>query len=154
MVRGVVVNIFLYLHFSEVIRGSEAIPPQVWALTAFMFGLSLVIAWFKDIPDMEGDRRYRIMTLSLRLGPRRVFHSGLGLMTLCYAAMTLVGLNGLPGVNSGLFTTGHLSLALLMGVVSRRINPQNKQSITRYYRFVWSLFFAEYILFAAACIIA
>ena len=71
-VRSAVVNLGVYGHFTLAFGGSAAtIPPSVWALTAFVLPFSFAIAVLKDVPDMEGDRRFRIATFTVRLGPRR-----------------------------------------------------------------------------------
>lgn len=153
-VRGVIVNIFLFLHFNFLLSGKIHIPPQVWALTLFIFGLSLVIAWFKDIPDMEGDSRFKIMTLSLTLGARKVFNIGRGLLALCYLGLIFAGIYGIPGVNGTVLAGTHLALLILMWLKSRRVTVSDKSSIARYYLFTWGLFFSEYIFFPLACILA
>ena len=153
-VRGVIVNIFLFLHFNFLLKESLNIPPQVWALTIFIFGLSLVIAWFKDIPDMEGDSRFKIITLSLALGAQKVFNIGRGLLALCYLGLIAAGVYGVPGVNGGVLALSHLCLLILMWLVSLRVEPGNKASITHYYLFTWVLFFSEYIFFPVACMAA
>ena len=54
------------------------IDPPVWALCLFVLPFSLAIAVLKDVPDIEGDRRYSIRTFTVRLGPERVFRVGFG----------------------------------------------------------------------------
>jgi len=151
-VRGVIVNLFLFLHFHFLYSSNSIIPLHVWILTAFVFGLSLVIAWFKDIPDMEGDSQFRIITLSLRLGARRVFQLGLGLLTICYLGMALAGVFGLPGVNDIVLIISHLALLAFAWIVGRKVDPTDQQTITRFYLFIWVLFFAEYLIFPLACV--
>lgn len=153
-VRGVIVNIFLFLHFNSALTGSIHILPQVWALTIFIFGLSLVIAWFKDIPDMEGDSRFKIITLSLTLGAQNVFNIGRGVLAFCYLGLIAAGIYGVPGVNGAVLALSHLGLLILMWLVSLRVEPGNKASIARYYLFIWVLFFSEYVFFPLACMAA
>jgi len=50
-VRGAIVNLGLFLHFSSVLQKKQSIPPLVWALTLFILVFTFLI--FKDIPDME-----------------------------------------------------------------------------------------------------
>jgi homogentisate phytyltransferase/homogentisate geranylgeranyltransferase len=47
----------------------------VWALTALTLPFSFAIAVLKDVPDVEGDRRFAIATFSVRLGARPVSRS-------------------------------------------------------------------------------
>ena len=77
VVRAVAVNLGMYGHFSLAFGGSLAIPDSVWALTLFVLPFSFAIAVLKDVPDREGDRRFRIATFTVRLGPRRAFRLGL-----------------------------------------------------------------------------
>jgi len=153
-IRGLIVNIFLFLHFQFLMTGSEKIPPKIWALTLFMFGLSLVIAWFKDIPDMMGDRQFQIITLTIKLGARKVFNIGLGLLSFCYLGLIAAGIAGLPGVNAAVLVVSHLILFAILLQVARTIDPLKKRQISRFYLFTWILFYAEYIFYAAACLLA
>ncbi len=153
-VRGIIVNLFGFLHFYTLLGGSAAIPAHIWALTAFMFGLSLVIAWFKDIPDMSGDRAFKIITLSLKLGPHVVFRTGVSLLLIFYLALMTATALGLPGVPSRFMILSHLLLALLMLARAHRTDPADKIQMTRFYLFTWVLFFAEYFVFAAAGLLA
>ena len=109
-VRGVIVNLGLFLHF----QGGGAIPPAVWALTLFVLGFTFAIAIFKDIPDMEGDRQYQITTFTLKLGQRKVFQIAIAAIAICYLGLVLAALVGLPGVNVPFLVSSHLvALALL-----------------------------------------
>ncbi|ASC72807.1 Homogentisate phytyltransferase [Halomicronema hongdechloris C2206] len=83
VVRGVVVNLGLFLYFAAA-QQSPGIPPIIWALTGFVVVFSVAIAIFKDIPDIEGDRQYNIRTFTVRLGQRTVFNLARGLLTLAY----------------------------------------------------------------------
>ena len=58
--------------------------PVVFA-TGFMLMFSIVIALFKDIPDVSGDSGAGLRTLSVRLGQQRVFWVCIGLLEAAYA---------------------------------------------------------------------
>ena len=78
-VRAIAVNLGMYGHFSLAFGdGSLTIPPAVWALTAFVLPFSFAIAVLKDVPDLEGDRRFRIATFTVRLGAQRAAQLGIG----------------------------------------------------------------------------
>ena len=84
-VRSVVVNLGVYAHFSLALGdGTVSIPPAVWALTIVVLPFSLAIAILKDVPDAEGDRRFRIMTFTVRVGGQRVLRAGLAMLVLAY----------------------------------------------------------------------
>ncbi len=146
-VRGVIVNLGLFLHFSQ----GETIPPNVWALTLFVLVFTFAIAIFKDMPDAEGDRQYNISTLTLKLGQKTVFDLSRWILTVCYAGMVLAGILGLPDVHIPFLITTHLVALSLLWLRSFSVNLKDKGSISRFYQFIWKLFFWEYILFAIAC---
>lgn len=153
-VRGLIVNLLLFLHFNLILSGSREIPIEIWILTAFMFGLSLVIAWFKDMPDITGDRKFRIMTLTLSLGQKKVFDIGRWVLTFCYLALVFVGFWGIESFNQLLLVISHIVLLLIMWMISFKIDVTDKASISRYYLFIWTLFFAEYIVFPLSVLTA
>lgn len=149
-VRGVIVNLFLFLHFHFLINGSEHIPPVIWLLSGTIFMYSIVIAWFKDIPDMEGDRRYQIQTFSLQLGARNVFLIGNALIAILYLGLILLPFYFDFALNTRLFAGAHAVLLALFGVAGFRVRLQDPFSVRGYYQFIWVLFFLEYMTFAAA----
>ena len=99
-VRGAIVNLGLFLHFSWVLQARQSIPPAVWTLTWFILVFTIAIAIFKDIPDMEGDRKFNITTFTIKLGKETVFNLSRWKQTICYAGMILVGLLDFTQVNS------------------------------------------------------
>jgi homogentisate phytyltransferase / homogentisate geranylgeranyltransferase len=153
-VRGLVANLLLFLHFQTALGGPAIVPAHVWALTAFILVLSLVIAWYKDVPDMAGDRRFRIATLSLQLGARLVVRLGLLLLAAAYVALALVTLLALPAVNGPVLAAMHGGLLFLLWQRARQMQPEQPAQMARFYRFVWSLFYAEYVVFPLACLLA
>ena len=75
-VRSLVVNLGVYWHFAG------QIDPPVWALCLFVLPFSLAIAVLKDVPDIEGDRRFSIRTFTVRLG-RSGVPAGFGRLVDC-----------------------------------------------------------------------
>jgi homogentisate phytyltransferase/homogentisate geranylgeranyltransferase len=153
-VRAFAVNLLLFVHFLTVAGAPPAVPPVLVALTAIVLALSLVIAWFKDIPDMAGDRRFHIRTLTLRLGPRRVLTLGLTVLAIGYGSVIIAGLIGLPGLHGGALVAGHVVALVVLIVASMRVDLSRRPSIARFYLLVWGLFYAEYLMFPAAGLLA
>lgn len=153
-VRGLAVNLLLYLHFVTVAGGPATIPPLVLVLTAVVLAISLVIAWFKDIPDMDGDRRFSVHTLTLRLGPRRVLGLGLAVLGAAYALVIAAGLIGVPGLHGGVLVVAHAAALAVLTVASARVDLARRPSIARFYLVIWALFYAEYVVFSAAGLLA
>ena len=146
-VRGVVVNLGLFLHFND----GLPIPPKVWALTLFILVFTFAIAIFKDMPDAEGDRQYNISTLTIKLGQQTVFNLSRWTLTVCYGGMAIAGIAGLPGVNSLLLVGLHLGLLGIFWWRSFDVDLTDKTSISSFYQFIWKLFFLEYLLFPLVC---
>lgn len=149
-VRGIVVNLGLFLHFSQ----GAPIPASVWALTLFILGFTFAIALFKDMPDAEGDRQYNISTFTLQLGQQSVFKLSRWVLTAVYAGMILAGIVGLPGVNPFFWVATHAGAVGALWIRSFSLNLRDKASISRFYQFIWKLFFLAYIVFAIACWLA
>lgn len=151
-VRGVIVNLGLFLHFQTVLGHSFHITPPVWALTVFILIFTFAIAILKDIPDLEGDRRYNITTFTVQLGPRAVFNMARWVITLCYGGMMLASL-WLPSLNTPLMMVTQAVALGGMWVLSQRVDLHQTSSIAQFYQFIWKLFFLEYLIFPVACLL-
>ncbi len=153
-VRGVIVNLGLFLHFSWVLQKEQVIPVPVWTLTLFVLVFTFAIAIFKDIPDMEGDKQYNITTFTIQLGKAAVFNLSLWVITVCYVGMILAGVVKLPLLNATFVVITHLLALALLWWRSTRVDLQDKVAIASFYQFIWKLFFLEYLIFPAACLLA
>jgi homogentisate phytyltransferase/homogentisate geranylgeranyltransferase len=158
-VRGAVVNVGLFWHYSNQLGLPLTIPGKIWGLTAFIVLFSIVIAIFKDIPDLEGDRQFSITTFTVRLGQQRVFNIARVILTLCY-----VGVAGaspwIAGLNAGFLGVTHGAIVALFWWRSRRValpnqaegdGVENLITFAAFYQFIWQLFFLEYLLYPVAC---
>ena len=152
-VRGVVVNIGLFLHYGDKLNESQGLNPYVWTLTLFILLFTVAIAIFKDVPDLEGDRKYNINTFTLVIGKPAVFNLSRGVITVCYFGMIGAGLFWLSSLNVSFFITSHLVLLSLLWWRSQNVNLESKSAIADFYQFIWKLFFLEYLLFPIACFI-
>ncbi len=152
-VRALTVNLLVYAHFQRLVDGQAAIPQHVWALTGMVLGLTIAIAWFKDIPDAVGDARHGIATLVLRVGLRPVLAVGLTVLAACYVSLIAAGVAGrLPGVNGAVLAAGHVLLLGALVLISRRIDARDPETLKRFYANIWVLFFAEYLAFPLAAL--
>jgi homogentisate phytyltransferase/homogentisate geranylgeranyltransferase len=147
-IRGLVVNFGLFLHFNMELNHSIKIPALVWMLASVIFIYSLVIAWFKDIPDIAGDRNYKINTLSIQLGAQKVFMIGNLILVVLYIIIIFIAFQFSYYFNMPFLVISHAILLLTLVIAGSRIRPADKKSMAPYYQFIWSLFFAEYIVFA------
>jgi len=153
IVRAVVVNVGVYLHFAASLGGRtelSPLPAPIVALTLFVLPFSLAIAVLKDVPDAKGDRHFGIATFTVRLGPRRALGMGLAALSVGYLGMAVLGPLTVPEAQPWVLVTGHLAaLAALWGwALAGDLDDQ--QGLTRFYMRVWLLFFLEYALMPAA----
>ncbi|PSB20264.1 homogentisate phytyltransferase [filamentous cyanobacterium Phorm 46] len=167
-VRGAIVNLGLFLHFNWVLglgkaksafsgwswdSASLAIPAEVWVLTVFVIVFTFAIAIFKDIPDMEGDKQYNITTFTIELGKPAVFNLSRWVLTACYLGATLAGVVALSNVNLVFLAVAHFVALGLMWFWSVKVNLDEQKEIADFYQFIWKLFFLEYLIFPAACLL-
>jgi homogentisate phytyltransferase/homogentisate geranylgeranyltransferase len=151
-VRGVIVNLGLFLHFmGQPLAQPIEIPVTIWALTLFVIVFTFAIAIFKDIPDMEGDRQYNISTFTLRLGSKAVFNLARWVLSICYLGMAIGGFLFLPMVNLPLLITSHLGALGIFWYLSFQVDLADVGAIARFYQLIWKLFFLEYLIFPLAC---
>jgi homogentisate phytyltransferase/homogentisate geranylgeranyltransferase len=152
-VRGVVVNLGLFLHFQSWFSAVPSLPREIWVLTTFVIAFTFAIAIFKDIPDMEGDRQYQISTFTLKLGAKTVFDLARWVLTTCYFGMLLIILMGQLRVQ---VVFGVISHCLLLGLMiwrSWQVDLEQKSAIAKFYQFIWKLFFLEYLIFPMSCLL-
>ncbi|WP_293074757.1 homogentisate phytyltransferase [Moorena sp. SIO3H5] len=153
-VRGAIVNVGLFLHFSWALQQAQVMMPTaaVWALTWFILVFSVAIAIFKDVPDIDGDKRFNITTFTIRLGKLAVFNIARGVITACYLAMVLASVLLLGSVNILFLVGTHLVALAVMWWRSYQVDLEDKNAIASFYQFIWKLFFLEYLIFPAACL--
>jgi len=146
-VRAVVVQIAFYLHIQSSVYRRPAIltKPLVFA-TAFMCFFSVVIALFKDIPDVDGDRIFGIQSFSVRLGQKRVFWLCIYLLLAAYGVAMIMGAVSSFTWNKLAMVSGHAVLATILWRKALAIDLKSKVAITSFYMFIWKLFYAEYLL--------
>ena len=153
-VRALVVNLLVWAQFIEIEVLHVRYPAFVLVLTGMVLALTIAIAWFKDIPDAEGDAAHGIGTLVLRVGLRPVLGIGLAILFGAYLAVIGLALGGLEGVSTPVLANGHAALAVAAGAVVLQTDLTDHESLRRFYQRIWYLFFAEYVVFTGAVLLA
>jgi homogentisate phytyltransferase/homogentisate geranylgeranyltransferase len=157
VVRACVVNLGVYLHFADSLGGRgelSPLPGPIVALTLFVLPFSFAIAVLKDVPDVEGDRRFSIATFSVRLGPSAAFRIGMAALTIGYLGMALIGPLTLESASPWVLALGHLACLGALWRLALRVDPGDAPSFSGFYMRVWALFFLEYVLVSAAVLAA
>ncbi len=143
VVRGLLVNLLLYLHFRTALGAGPQVQGSVWLLTGIIFVFGVIIAWFKDLPDTAGDEQYGIRTLTLIHNREWVYaRGGLLLTVTLFVAAAYTFWVGWVYLGVGL-------VALLMAFrwLARRLDLTDQASIARFYQGTWGVFFGIYLVF-------
>lgn len=147
LVRGFIVNLGMFLHFQRSFSNSNIIPGYAWCLTLFIMAFSVAIAWFKDIPDTEGDNHFRVKTLAVLYSRKLALRGGMLLVTAAY--MYVIIWSWLYAAEQKMFLVfAHALLLCLFLLNYLFIRLNEKPSIRRFYIRFWMFFFAEYTVFA------
>ena len=146
-VRGVIVNLGLFSHFTQQLTGQYFVNFPIYVLTLFIVIFTIAIAIFKDVPDLEGDKKYNINTFTILLGKETIFNIARWVITFCYLGIIISGYFFRLSANYGSLILGHLILLILLWWRSQSVNLEEKTEIASFYQFIWKLFFLEYLLF-------
>ncbi|XP_058068002.1 probable homogentisate phytyltransferase 1, chloroplastic isoform X3 [Magnolia sinica] len=161
VVRAVIVQLAFFLHMQTfVFRRPAAFSRPLIFATAFMSFFSVVIALFKDIPDIDGDRIFGIRSFTVRLGQKRVFWTCVYLLEMAYSVAVAMGIVSSCTWSKFITISGHAILASILWSRAKSLDLKSKAAITsfymfiwkvsnerlRFYMFIWKLFYAEYLL--------
>ncbi|KAK4359672.1 hypothetical protein RND71_021901 [Anisodus tanguticus] len=83
-------------------------------ITTFVTLFALAIAITKDLPDVEGDRKFQISTLAMKLGVRNIAFLGSGLLLTNYIGAVVAAIYMPQAFRSSLMIPVHVILALCL----------------------------------------
>ncbi len=153
IVRGWIVNLGLYSYFRSINQLPIQLTSELMTLTLFISIFGLVIAIFKDIPDIEGDQKFQISTFSIQLGSKKIVDGSIWALCLCY--LGIIGLGSLqqPQINLSLLSMGHLLGLVILLTRRMQMDIQRKSDVVDYYQLIWKLFYFEYLLYPLVLIV-
>ncbi|KAM7264732.1 hypothetical protein ACFE04_002415 [Oxalis oulophora] len=148
-VRGFLLNFGVYYATRAALGLTFEWSYPVAFITSFVTLFALVIAITKDLPDVEGDRKYQISTFATKLGVRNIAFLGSGLLLVNYIAAIVAAIYMPQAFRSSLMIPAHTILAASLIFQTWLLEQANytKEAIAGYYRFIWNLFYSEYIIF-------
>ncbi len=154
-VRGVLLNAGGFLVFNYLVNNSLEMPENVKILTLFIIVFSIVISWFKDLPDIEGDAKYNIKTFAILYSPRVALIAGHLLLGLAYLLTIFVKYRDfsnseVPSYQTKVLLFGHIILFVLFIIHAFFVQLSEHPSIRKFYKRFWWFFFAEYVVFLIA----
>jgi homogentisate phytyltransferase / homogentisate geranylgeranyltransferase len=155
IVRGVLLNAGGFLVFNYLVNNSLEMPKNVIILTLFIIVFSIVISWFKDLPDIAGDAQYNIKSFAILYSPKFVFITGNLLVGMAYIFTICVKYDDLfllkvQNVETKVLYYGHIILLFLFLFNAVSIKVSEHVSIKKFYKRYWWFFFAEYALYLLA----
>ncbi|GAB2824799.1 UbiA prenyltransferase family protein [Ferruginibacter profundus] len=147
LVRGLLVNVGIFLHFQKTINGNYELPGHIWCLAFFIMAFSIAIAWFKDLPDTEGDEKFHVRTLAVLYSKKNALLGGTLLVGAAYVfVLAWSFFYAIKNPWYLIVTHGLLFVFFLLNYFSVKL--EDKNSVKKFYLRFWVFFFAEYILFA------
>jgi homogentisate solanesyltransferase len=148
-VRGFLLNFGVYYAVKDAIGASFSWSPKVSFIARFMTMYATVIAVTKDLPDIEGDRKYNISTFATKVGVANIAKGATVCLLLNYVHAIGTGLLSAAGsFNKIPMIGGHAALALMLLNHFRSLTPDSIPSVKTYYKHIWDLFYLEYVLYA------
>lgn len=147
VVRALIVQLGFFYHMKLSLGTSQVTltRPLVFTLV-FMLFYSIVIALFKDIPDVKGDVRAGVRTFTVNYGVPIIFQSCIFLLLVAYFGGVIFGLTSPDPVSKAITCVGHITLGGICLYFSRRVDLTSKKALVDHYMFLWKLFYAEYLL--------
>lgn len=153
LVRGIIVNIGIFLHASSQLGLRPNIPAQVWLLSLIVMVFSSAIALLKDLRDRKNPAKSLI-----GLEAPTILQLVWWLLTLCYASLIVAALF-IPGINTAFSIATHTLALVYFWYLSYQVRPSKDESDSNvlshhdFYQFLWKLFFLEYLIFPTACLL-
>ncbi|KAL1805887.1 hypothetical protein ACET3Z_028955 [Daucus carota] len=129
--HGLIIQPAVFYHIQHVLGKPFTLNKSVVFATIFFSLFSVVIALFKDIPDVEGDRAFGNLTFSVRHGKKNVFSICVGILLFAYGSGAVIG---------------HSTLASLFLLRAKSLDLDDDVATQSFYMFLWKLFSAEYLL--------
>lgn len=147
-VRGFLLNFGVYYATRAALGLPYQWSPSIVFVTIFVTIFATVIAITKDLPDIEGDRKYNISTFATKLGVRNISFLGAGLLLANYIGAVVAGLCYPQAFRPRVMVLGHavLGIALVYQTWLLDTAKYSKGAIANFYRFIWNLFYSEYVL--------
>lgn len=154
-VRGILLNAGGFLVFNYLVNDVVEMPLNVRILTLFIVVFSIGISWFKDLTDIEGDKKFNIRTLAIVYSTKSALIAGNLLVSFAY--LFTIYMKVMEYRNSleisrelNVLLYGHVLLLILFIVNAISIDLNKHPSIQKFYKRFWWFFFAEYLLYLIA----
>eukprot|EP00640_Fibrocapsa_japonica_P002183 CAMPEP_0113935668 /NCGR_PEP_ID=MMETSP1339-20121228/2779_1 /TAXON_ID=94617 /ORGANISM="Fibrocapsa japonica" /LENGTH=343 /DNA_ID=CAMNT_0000937901 /DNA_START=193 /DNA_END=1224 /DNA_ORIENTATION=- /assembly_acc=CAM_ASM_000762 len=147
-VRGFLLNFGVYYAVKQALNIPFQWNASVIFLARFMTVFAGVIAITKDLPDVEGDRKYNINTLTVRKGVPAVAKLATGVLLANYISAIVNGIVApAQQFNKVVMVSGHALFSVWLIKLYKDLNASSTTSVKKFYKGIWDLFYAEYCLY-------
>mmetsp|Transcript_19733 Transcript_19733/g.28948 ORF Transcript_19733/g.28948 Transcript_19733/m.28948 type:complete len:402 (+) Transcript_19733:128-1333(+) len=147
-VRGFLLNFGVYYAVKDALGAPFAWSPKVSFIARFMTAFATVIAVTKDLPDIDGDKAYDIETFATKLGVKKIATGATALLFLNYVHAIATGVLSTAGTFRKIpMLGGHAALACILIARFKQLKPDSMQSVKKFYKHIWDLFYSEYVLY-------
>lgn len=148
-VRGFLLNFGVYYATRAALGLPFAWSPPIVFITTFVTVFATVIAVTKDLPDVEGDKAHNIQTFATALGVQTVSLLGTALLLANYVMAVFLAFTQSSAFNTPVMAGVHIILGLVLIFRAYKLHQTGykKDGILSFYRWVWNLFYSEYLVF-------
>lgn len=161
VVRGVVVNMGFYYYIGHALGVAGQVSTFRSAMAAAFFAaFGLVIALMKDVPDVLGDQKASIRSVSVRLGPARALRIAVFLLkslllstSVSFSVASILAVaTGVPGtaVARGVLAVVSLLFCRSLRRKEKLVDAEKPKQVFEFYMFVWKIFYLCYLLLPLA----
>jgi homogentisate phytyltransferase/homogentisate geranylgeranyltransferase len=145
-VRGLIVNIGIFIAFRNLFSYPNELNNQIIFLTIFISILSICIALLKDIPDLIGDKTFEIRTFPIIFGRKTVFMIAIGCLLGIYTLSIIYCIIFLSELNFALLGLVHIIVLIYLSFRAVKTKYEDNISINSFYFLIWKVFYLEYII--------
>ncbi|KAL8091160.1 hypothetical protein AgCh_040314 [Apium graveolens] len=140
IVRAITVQLTVFYHIQQYVLGRPVLFSRSLAFAIICMTLFVtVIALFKDIPDVDGDRDFGIQTITVTLGKKRVFWLCITILLIAYGSAVVIGASSSVLLSKLVTVTGHCILASILWFQALTVDLESNKSITSFYMFIWKV---------------
>lgn len=146
---GMIIPISFYLDAQTYLNngGPLELSKHIIFVSGFMTIFLIVIALFKDIPDVEGDKKDGVNSFAIQFGEERVFWISIWLLEMAYGMAILIGLlsTGQFWIRS-IMVTSHSIFGYMVWTHAKLVDIKSPKATGSFYLFIWKLYYMEYLL--------
>ncbi|CAG9463732.1 unnamed protein product [Pedinophyceae sp. YPF-701] len=148
-VRGFLLNFGVYYATRAALGLTFEWVPAIMFITTFVTVFATVIAITKDLPDIEGDRKHKIETFTTKYGAKAISLGATALLGLNYVMAIGLALTRPDVFRAPVLGASHVLLLsyLILSMYRLQNKGFTKLAMQNYYRAIWNLFYAEYVIF-------